>query len=180
MNVRWVVALFFLGFAQVSWSAGSETTVPMAKQGAATFYVGGNVAGLGATHFMVDTGSGYTVINKKVLEEIVAGGHATYLRKLQGIMADGSSLVVSVYRVDEINIGGNCVIRDVEVAVLPRARHPILGLSALQKVAPFVFSVDPPNLHLSNCQAVRSASKNPSASTTIARAEDSDSARVEP
>jgi predicted aspartyl protease len=152
MKPRWMVAVSLLAlFPAAAFAAASQTVVPMEQRGAATYYVSGELAGLGPTHFMVDTGSGYTVINEKTLSAAEAAGRATYVRKLQGILADGSNVIVPVYRLDEINIGGRCLIRDVEVAVLPRARHPILGLSALQKVAPFVFSVTPPNLQLSHC-----------------------------
>lgn len=152
MKVGWVIVAGLLGWLPTAgFAADSGTVVPMAQQGAATYYVDGDLAGFGATHFMVDTGSGYTVINQQTLKVIKAAGRATYLRKLQGILADGTDIMVPVYRLDEIKIGGGCSIHDVEVAVLPRARHPILGLSALQKVAPFVFSVDPPRLQLSHC-----------------------------
>jgi len=152
MKVSWVIVASVLWLLPAAgFAADSGTVVPMAQQGAATYYVDGDLAGFGATHFMVDTGSGFTVINEHTLKVIKAAGRATYLRKLQGILADGTGIVVPVYRLDEIKIGSGCSIRDVEVAVLPRARHPILGLSALQKVAPFVFSVDPPRLQLSHC-----------------------------
>jgi hypothetical protein len=42
----------------------------------------------------------------------------------------------------------------VEAAVFPGKTRQILGLSALKKAAPFIFSMDPPNLVLSNCTGV--------------------------
>jgi hypothetical protein len=70
---------------------------------------------------------------------------------LQGIMADGRSLIVPVYRVRGINIGGSCRLDEVEVAVFPGGSRSLLGLSALRKTAPFMFSMEPPELQMSNC-----------------------------
>lgn len=174
MQLGWMVAVSLLGLIPVSgFAAKSDTVVPMEQRGAATYYVSGELAGLGPTHFMVDTGSGYTVINEKTLSAAKAAGRATYVRKLQGILADGSNVIVPVYRLDQINIGGRCAIHNVEVAVLPRARHPILGLSALQKVAPFVFSVAPPNLRLSHCVSRPYAdAAAPAATAEVAQADE--------
>lgn len=181
MRVTWAIVASLLGLLPVAGlAADSGTVVPMAQQGAATYYVDGDLSGFGATHFMVDTGSGYTVINEQTLKVIKAAGRATYVRKLQGILADGTDIVVPVYRLDEIEIGGGCSIHDVEVAVLPRARHPILGLSALQKVAPFVFSVDPPRLELSHCLPASYADATPADGSAVARADGASPAAPKP
>src|ERR1051325_11645044 len=66
-------------------------------------------------------------------------------------MADGSRLKGNVYRIAGITLGGQCSIRDVEAAVFPGQTRPILRLSALHKVSPFIFSTDPPGLALSHC-----------------------------
>jgi hypothetical protein len=51
------------------------------------------------------------------------------------------------------------VLRDVETAVFDTKRQ-ILGLSVLNRAAPFIFSVDPPELVLSNCTG-REIAENP-------------------
>lgn len=129
----------------------SRTRVAMTEKSAATFYVSTNIAGVGAAELMVDTGSGYVAINEVTLATLKRGGHATYLRQLQGILADGTEMNVPVYRISGMSIGQRCWLANIEVAVFPGNSRQILGLSALRKAAPFVFSVDPPELQLSQC-----------------------------
>ena len=128
-----------------------STRVPMHEKSAQTFYVPGDIKGYGAVELMVDTGSGYTTINEATLAELKRHGGARYLRQLVGVLADGSETEVPVYAIEHMSIGGNCWLRDVEVAVFPGTSRQILGLSALRKAAPFIFSVDPPALVLSRC-----------------------------
>ena len=125
--------------------------IALNQTSAATFYVDGEIKGYGPVSLLVDTGSTYSAIDEKTLSRLQAGGNATYLKSLNGVMADGSRLKVNVYRISGITLGGECVIRDVEAAVFPGQARPILGLSALHKVSPFIFSTDPPGLALSHC-----------------------------
>lgn len=140
-----------------SWSqtfaAEFDTSIAMQSRGAATFYVPGEIQGVGPVDLMVDTGSGYTTINEETLAMLKNDGRAQYVKDLVGILANGSRMVVKVYRISAMNIGGECWLKDVEAAVFPgRTRH-ILGLSALTKASPFIFSTNPPKLVLSNCVA---------------------------
>jgi len=73
------------------------------------------------------------------------------VKQLRGVLADGSTLVVPVYALDEFTIGEDCSFHGVEAAVFPGGTRYILGLSALGRAAPFTFSVDPPSLTMSNC-----------------------------
>lgn len=129
----------------------AKTRVAMTEKSAATFYVSSNIAGFGSTELMVDTGSGYVAINEVTLAALQDSGHARYLRQLHGILADGTEMKVPVYLISGMSIGQQCWLPDVEVAVFPGNSRQILGLSALRKAAPFVFSVDPPELSLSQC-----------------------------
>lgn len=130
-------------------SAGQQ--VLLKTIGTSTYYVDSQIEGVGVTSLLVDTGSGYSTINQETLADLKEAGNATFLKQLEGIMADGSRMIVPVYRISAFNLGGKCLIRDIEVAVFPSGSRQILGLSALSKVAPFVFSLDPPSLTLSNC-----------------------------
>lgn len=123
----------------------------MQDRGVATFYVQGHVDGFGSAPFMVDTGSGYTTINERTLDALRSNGNAQYVKNLTGIMADGSRTALPVYLISSIDIGGHCLVRNIEVAVFPGRSRQILGLSTLRKVSPFIFSLDPPRLTLSNC-----------------------------
>lgn len=123
----------------------------MHEKSAATFYVPGEIAGYGQVELLVDTGSGYMTINQRTLDALAPAGGASYVKQLQGVMADGSTREVPVYAIRRMSIGRDCWLHDVEAAVLPGESRQILGLSALRKAAPFIFSVDPPTLSLSRC-----------------------------
>jgi predicted aspartyl protease len=133
------------------FAAEFGTRVVMKEKAEATFYVPTYIDGFGETELMVDTGAGYATINERTLQALERKGNASYVKELQGVLANGKELSVPVYAIAALNIGGNCRLRDVEVAVFPGDTRQILGLSALRKTAPFVFSVDPPTLVLSHC-----------------------------
>src|SRR3989344_2475665 len=133
-----------------------DVTVPMHDKGLSTYYVNAHVAGLGASEFMVDTGSGYMTINQQTLSALQERKQAQYVKELRAILANGAELVIPVYSINELRIG-TCTLRNVEAAVFPARTRQILGLSALNKAAPFTFSVDPPELVLSNCAGSKDA-----------------------
>ena len=147
----WTMLLPILG-ASVH-AEGFETRVPMQSPGTDTYYVQGHIQGFGAVDLMVDTGSSYSVISETTLATLLQSGTAIYVKELEGVMADGSRKLVPIYLISGINVGGTCMIRDVETAVFPTRIRPILGMSALRKVSPFTFSLEPPNLLLSDCKA---------------------------
>jgi len=122
----------------------------MHDKGMATYYVNAQIADLGISEFMVDAGSGYLTINEQTLNALQERKQVQYVKELRAILANGAELVIPVYSINELRIG-TCTIRNVEAAVFPARTRQILGLSALNKAAPFTFSVDPPELVLSNC-----------------------------
>lgn len=125
--------------------------LPMHLKGASTFYISGQIGDMPATEFMVDTGSSYMTINEETLEALQRTEEPVYLRDLTGILANGDQMRVPVYAVSHVELGEGCRLEKVEVAVFPGKTRQILGLSALLKAAPFVFSTNPPRLQLSNC-----------------------------
>lgn len=135
----------------VSTAGEFGTTVDMHSKGSTTFYVPGEITGLGAVDLMVDTGSGYMTINERMLESLKDGGQVKFVRHLRGRLANGSELEVPVYTIGAVSIGEACWLRNVEAAVFPGDTRPILGLNVLQRTAPFIFSFDPPRLVLSHC-----------------------------
>lgn len=132
-------------------AADFDSNVPMHEKGAATYYVNGEIAGVGAVDLMVDTGSGYMTINEETLGILQKSGSVAYVKELSGILADGSRMTVPVYRLSQVRIGPSCTLYDVEAAVFPGKTRQILGLSALRQASPFIFSMNPPKLVLSNC-----------------------------
>lgn len=147
------VAIVALLASGVSFAGEFDSDIPMRDKGAATYYVDGNIHGLGPVDLMVDTGSGYMTINEETLGILQASGNATYVKELSGILADGSTMTVPVYRITQLRIGTACTLRNIEAAVFPGKTRQILGMSALRQAAPFIFSMDPPKLVLSNCTA---------------------------
>lgn len=135
-------------------AAEPDTTVPLIPSGASAYKVTVFVEGAGNMDFLVDTGAGYMTINEEVLTILQSKGMATHIRNMQGVLANGARMTVPLYRLTSINIGGVCVLRDVEAAVFPGATRGLLGLNALAQTAPFMFSVEPPSLQMSNCRAV--------------------------
>lgn len=145
------VAVIGLGFAITVAAADQSTSVPMRTIGSNTYYVSGQIGGLGDVDMLVDTGSSYSTITPGTLEILQLQDRVRFVRKLRGMMADGRKLTVPIYRIGSISVGRDCWLHDVEAAVFPEHTRNILGLSALTKAAPFTFSLEPPALILSNC-----------------------------
>ncbi|MGR9107851.1 MAG: retroviral-like aspartic protease family protein [Gammaproteobacteria bacterium] len=146
--------LLWVFFSATALAGDPQLQVSLQPSRAQTYYIEGQFAGGKPSLFLLDTGSSYTVINKANLEKLQHEGTIEYLKELDGRLADGSRLAVPLYRVSTITLDGNCLVRDVEVAVFPNADRQILGLSTLRKLSPILFSIDPPSLTLSNCAAV--------------------------
>ncbi len=152
---RWTLYVVLMPTLLGAWelcAAELDTHIPLIDKGIATYYVQGRIDGAGAIDLLVDTGAGYTAINQKTLKVLRRKGLAKHVRDINATLANGSRTVVPIYRVKRLEIGGSCEIEDVEVAVLPGATRCILGLGTLKKVAPFMVSLEPPRLSLSNCR----------------------------
>ena len=149
-----LINLFALSLVLFTGSASSKdftTRVAMLEKSAETFYVPGEIPGYGSVELMVDTGSGYMTINEQTLEVLKRESRVRFIKQLEAVLADGSLLIVPVYSIGYMSIGQECWIENVEAAVFPGESRLILGLSALRKTSPFIFSVDPPALLLSRC-----------------------------
>ena len=92
------IGVVLLGWMSViAYSDQPEIRIPMRTVGTATYYVEGYIEGYGVTQFLVDTGSGYSAISQNTLTMLMENGAASYVKKLRGIMADGSRKVTSHY-----------------------------------------------------------------------------------
>lgn len=140
-------------------SAGETVTVPLQATDAGTLYVATSIAGHGVGDFLVDTGSSYVAIDRNTLQRVRKSGNVELVKHISAVMADGSETAVPVYRLSRLTIGADCVLDNVEAAVLPNQTRNILGLSALSKAAPFAISLDPPSLILTGCTALAPADK---------------------
>jgi len=150
----WSLCATFMCVASPTWADGVH--IPMRGIDAGTYYVAVDVAGRGSVDFLVDTGSGYTAIDTGMLADMQRTGDAVFVKQLEGLMADGRSMIVPVYSISEMRLG-TCLLKDVEVAVFGSGTRPILGMRALTRVAPFTFSTNPPGISLSRCDAVIAA-----------------------
>jgi len=143
--------------------------VGIEKRSAGTYYVPGAIEGFGALDMLVDTGSSYLVINENMLAELQRNGRATYSRDLEGRMADNTTRIIPLYKLDGVRLGEACWVHDVEAAVFPGGARPILGMNVLSRVAPFTFSAEPARLSLANCR------RSPPVQPVQARAEQPES-----
>ncbi len=146
----WVIVLTML-FTTANADNQLEKSIPMHSQGTHTYYINSSIQGAGEYSMLVDTGSGYSVINEETLDRLLNSGQAEYVSKLRGKMADGSERIVPLYKISSITLGENCIIRDIKAAVLPSNSRQIIGISTLMQAAPFSMSFDPPVLLLSQC-----------------------------
>jgi clan AA aspartic protease (TIGR02281 family) len=128
------------------------TAIEIEKRSAGTFYIAGAIDGFGALDMLVDTGSSYLVITQPMAEALEAKGRASFSRGLEGRMADGSTRVVPLYRLDAVRLGESCWVHDVEAAVFPAGSRTILGMNVLSRLTPFTFSAEPARLGLAHCQ----------------------------
>jgi predicted aspartyl protease len=159
-RVAHILFLLLTGLCSVAMAGEFGTTIDMRSKGGATFYVPGEISGLGTVDLMVDTGSGYMTINEEILKTLKDGGQARFVRNLRGRLANGSELDVPVYAIEAVSIGEACWLHNVEAAVFPGNTRPILGLNVLQRAGPFIFSFDPPRLVLSHCDPAVAALQN--------------------
>jgi len=147
-----ILVIIFLSSSAISFER-PLTEIPLYKKGAQTYYIKAQIGGLAATEFMLDTGSGYNTINEETLKKLKANGSASYVKNIVGILADGSLKTVPVWSISSFNIGGSCVLNNIEAAVFPNNTRQILGLSALKRTAPFTISFEPAKIVLSHCDS---------------------------
>ena len=152
-----LVNAWFIALLATSPVYGESSTqqVSLKTIGTNTYYVDGHIEGSGDSSFLVDTGSGYSTISESTLVQLKQNGNAIYVKKLEGVLANGATMIVPVYRITSVVLADKCVVRDVEVAVFPAGTRQILGLSALSKLMPFTFDLNPPSLTLSNCTGIQ-------------------------
>ena len=151
---RSLLTLVFVFVASGVAADGPKRVALERHQDLDTFYIRIDASGRELGAYLVDTGASYMTITQSHIDGLREAGAAQYVRDVEGRMADGRSMRVAVYRLAEITLDDQCVIRDVEAAVVPGVTRGLLGLSALVKTSPFIFSSHPPSLELSNCADV--------------------------
>lgn len=151
MRLLLVLLVSAILFYSAGVLAGTRHTIPLLESAGKTLYVEGAVGPLKSSKFMLDTGSGYTTINQETFESLKKTSRIQFVKKILGVLADGSQRSVDIWQVESVTLNGHCTLKNVEVAVMPGTRRQILGLTTLRKAAPFTVSLNPPSLSLSNC-----------------------------
>jgi clan AA aspartic protease (TIGR02281 family) len=132
-------------------AADFDFKIAMSQADSGNFYVKGRFGNEQSTEFLVDTGSGLVILSEPAFKRIVVMAGSKPVSRKAARMADGRTKAINVYSVEQLVLGQNCRIGPIEVAVIPGATRNILGLSALNKVAPFAIYTSPPTLALSGC-----------------------------
>ncbi len=127
-------------------------SVPLEQQSSGAFYVRGTLGASVETELLVDTGSSYVVLSRATFKALEKNQGASFKRTIQGATASGRVVKAKVYEVSALSIGDECVLQSVEVVVLPGSKRDILGLSALKRVQPFTFDLDPLALRFEGCR----------------------------
>ena len=143
-------ALASCGTAFGEESAGFS--VPLEQQSSGAFYIRGTLGASVDTELLVDTGSSYVVLSRATFKAVEKSQGASFKRTIQGATASGKVVKAKVYEVSALSIGDDCVLESVEVVVLPGSKRDILGLSALKRVQPFTFDLDPLALRFEGCR----------------------------
>jgi len=125
----------------------------MHQAASGNFYVHATMAGAVETDLLLDTGSGYVSLSKATFDRISATSSPRFSRHIFGTMANGKVQKVPMYYLDELALSPECVLRNIEVAVFPRADRDILGLNALARLQPFTLELAPARLTSSHCAA---------------------------
>jgi len=131
--------------------AGQTHTIPLLLSATRTFYIEARLGELTSNKFMLDTGSGYTTINKSSFDDLQKNHQIRFIRKVLGVLADGGQREIEIWEIDSLTLNGVCTLKNIQVALMPGTNRQILGLTTLVKVAPFTLSLDPPSLVVSNC-----------------------------
>jgi clan AA aspartic protease (TIGR02281 family) len=138
--------------APASLADGFDLPLERAKSG--NLYVDAQLGNEMETRMLLDTGSGYVSLTaetfRRLKRDATESEMPVFSRRITGVMANGRSASVPVYRLAELTIGG-CVLQDVEAVVFSRASENILGLSALRRVQPFTIDMDQGKLSGTAC-----------------------------
>ena len=145
-----VLTLTLVLISTTSWAGDFDARIPMTRADSGSYHVEGSFAGSVAASFLVDTGAGMSVIEHGLLKRLREVSEVALSRRIAARLANGEIQAVNVYRVEGFTIGAGCEIGSVEVAVM-RGSGNILGLNALEKLAPFALHLTSPSLAVSHC-----------------------------
>ncbi|MEE4192569.1 MAG: retropepsin-like aspartic protease [Halieaceae bacterium] len=124
--------------------------VPLQPTSAGSFTLIGTLGGA-TGEFLLDTGASMITVSREFFESMPAQVGLKPSRRVAARLASGRTQTVEVYEFSTLQLGQECVVGPVEVAVMPRGGRNLLGMSVLMNAAPFAVSASPPALALSRC-----------------------------
>ncbi len=151
-----VLASFSLSIVPGHHARADAVFEPFAYQvslhatGAGSYTVTGKLGGVSG-EFLLDTGASMITVSREFFEDMSNHSRPKLARQVAARLASGRVRTVDVYELPALELGSDCVVGPVEVAVMPRGGRNLLGMSALTQAAPFAVSASPPVLALSAC-----------------------------
>ena len=103
--------------------------------------------------FLLDTGAAMVTVSEGLYRQLKKVTETRQLRTVAGRMADGRYKQFPVYEIKGLTLGDSCDLQTLEVLVVGGKGRNLLGLNALERVAPFTMSLAPPALLISGCNA---------------------------
>lgn len=128
-----------------------EFKLPISQQSSGSYHIAGSLGDDSELDFLVDTGAGMVILAESTFESIASLAGKKPSRRIAVRLADGRQNAVNVYTIEKLVLGEACNVGPLEVAVIPGAKHNILGMDVLNKAAPFAIYNSPPALALSTC-----------------------------
>lgn len=101
--------------------------------------------------YLLDTGSKYVSLTQERFDQLNRATEIRFLRTITGVMANGDKARVPIYRLAELVLSRDCVLKDIEVAVLQGSDRNILGMNALMRMQPFTIALQPAMLSSATC-----------------------------
>lgn len=141
--------LFVLCFSPMS--TANEVELFMKESHSGGLYINANIGTDVETEMLLDTGSSFITLSQFTFEKVNEKTELSFSRNIYGAMADGRVNQVPLYIIDELILAENCILKNVEVAILQNGDVDILGMNALKMLQPFTIQMMPAILNISNC-----------------------------
>ena len=132
-------------------AVADEVEIIMTEASSGGLYIHTELGAAIETDMLLDTGSSYTTLSQLTFDKVNEQSKLSFSRNIYGAMADGRVNQVPLYILDELVLADNCILKNIEVAVLQYGDIDILGLKALKLLQPFSIQLMPAKLSINNC-----------------------------
>lgn len=140
----------------VSACLADGIAIPLHPTAGETYAVEARIEGVDEKVAMtLDTGAAYSTLSNDVIKVLLAQGKAVKTGELTARLANGDFCPLYTYTISSLTIGEHCDLQNVEVAVAEGHSRNLLGLSTLQRTAPFTIAFAPQaTLNVQSCHPV--------------------------